>query len=48
MGAMEAIKLIAGLGQPLAGRLLMFDLRDVSIRQVDIQRNPACRVCGGA
>jgi len=46
MGAMEAIKLIAGLGQPLAGRMLSFDLRDCSFHQFRITRNPNCSVCG--
>ena len=31
-GAMEAIKVIAGLGEPLAGRLLMFDLARATCR----------------
>lgn len=48
LGAMEAIKLLAGFGRPLAGKLLMFDLRDMSVRQVEVQRDPRCRVCGGA
>ena len=46
-GAMEAIKLITGLGEPLAGRMLMFDLRDGTARRVAISRNPDCKVCGG-
>jgi len=46
LGAMEAIKVIARLGQPLAGQLLMFDLRDCTTRRVAVARNPLCRVCG--
>lgn len=46
-GAMEAIKIIAGLGEPLAGKMLLFDLRDGAVRRVAIARNPGCRVCGG-
>ena len=46
LAAMEAIKLIAGIGQPLAGRLLTFDLRDMSFRTIAIARRPDCRVCG--
>jgi molybdopterin-synthase adenylyltransferase len=46
LAAMEAIKLIAGLGQPLAGKLLTFDLRDMSFRTIAIARRPDCAVCG--
>jgi molybdopterin/thiamine biosynthesis adenylyltransferase len=48
LAAMESIKLIAGLGQPLAGRLLTFDLRDMSFRTIAIARRPDCTVCGPA
>ena len=47
MGAMEAIKLIAGLGEPLADRLLTYDLRNFTFRTVQIQRDPDCCCCGG-
>lgn len=47
LGAMEAIKIIAGLGQPLAGRLLTCDLRDMLFRVRTISKNPDCPVCGG-
>jgi molybdopterin/thiamine biosynthesis adenylyltransferase len=46
LAAMEAIKLIAGLAQPLAGRLLMFDLSDMSFRTIAIARRADCGVCG--
>jgi molybdopterin/thiamine biosynthesis adenylyltransferase len=46
MGAMEAIKLLAGFGKPLAGELLAFDLRDMTFRKYKIQRNPDCPECG--
>jgi molybdopterin/thiamine biosynthesis adenylyltransferase len=46
LGAMEAIKVLAGLGEPLAGRLLTLDLRDMSFRTVSLQRRPACSICG--
>jgi molybdopterin/thiamine biosynthesis adenylyltransferase len=46
LGAMEAIKLICGLGEPLLDRLLIFDLRDMRFRTVRTERRPACRVCG--
>jgi molybdopterin/thiamine biosynthesis adenylyltransferase len=45
LGAMEIIKVVAGLGEPLVGRLLMCDLRDMSFRRVTTKRNPNCPVC---
>lgn len=47
LGAMEAIKLLAGFGEPLAGRLLSCDLREMTFRVRSLQRNPDCPVCGG-
>ena len=41
----EALKLLAGIGQPLAGRLLMFDGRTASFDTLRIARDPACPVC---
>ena len=46
LAAMEAIKIIAGFGEPLSGRLLTFDLRDVRFRTIEIARRPDCAVCG--
>ncbi|MGL4554867.1 MAG: ThiF family adenylyltransferase [Gemmataceae bacterium] len=46
LGAVEAIKLLAGLGEPLAGRLLLGDLADMTFRRVSIDRDPGCAVCG--
>jgi molybdopterin/thiamine biosynthesis adenylyltransferase len=46
LGAMEAIKLITGIGEPLADRLLTFDLRDMRFRTVKTSRRPGCAVCG--
>jgi molybdopterin/thiamine biosynthesis adenylyltransferase len=46
LGAMEAIKLLAGLGEPLLGKLLICDLRDMSFRKVHLRRDPCCTVCG--
>jgi molybdopterin/thiamine biosynthesis adenylyltransferase/molybdopterin converting factor small subunit len=45
LGAMEAIKVLAGLGEPLLGKLLTCDLRDMSFRKATINRRPACPVC---
>jgi molybdopterin/thiamine biosynthesis adenylyltransferase len=46
MAAVEAIKLIAGLGEPTAGRLLTCDFATMTFRSLTIRRNPACAVCG--
>ncbi|MFO0844975.1 MAG: HesA/MoeB/ThiF family protein, partial [Gemmataceae bacterium] len=46
LGAVEAIKVLAGLGEPLAGRLLLGDLADMAFRRVAIERRPGCPVCG--
>ena len=47
LGAMEAIKIIAGLGEPLFGRLLTCDLKSMKFHQVHLRPNPNCPVCGG-
>jgi adenylyltransferase/sulfurtransferase len=44
--AIEAIKLLLGIGEPLVGRLLMIDTLDMSFRLLNVQKNPACPVCG--
>lgn len=46
LAAMEVIKLAAGLGGPLAGRLLNFDLRNMNFTTIAIARRPDCAVCG--
>ncbi|MCU0968778.1 MAG: molybdopterin-synthase adenylyltransferase MoeB [Rubrivivax sp.] len=45
MQAAEALKLLAGIGQPLAGRLLMLDARSMHWDEVRISRQPHCPVC---
>ena len=45
MGAMEAIKLIAGFGEPLNGQIVTIDLRSMQFRKLTIQRNPNCPAC---
>lgn len=45
LGAVEAIKLLGGFGEPLLGRLLVCHLRDMSLRTVRVSRNPRCPVC---
>ena len=47
LGAMEAIKVISGLGNPLSGRLLTLDMRDMRVRTLGIKRRSDCAVCGG-
>jgi len=42
----ETIKLLLGLGDPLAGRLLLFDALGMEFREVKIRRDPLCPVCG--
>jgi adenylyltransferase/sulfurtransferase len=44
--AIEAIKLILGVGEPLVGRLLMIDTLDMTFRTLNVQRDPNCPVCG--
>jgi adenylyltransferase/sulfurtransferase len=46
MQAMEAIKLVAGIGESLAGRLLLFDSRAQRWHEVRLSRDPHCAVCG--
>lgn len=45
LAAMEAIKVLTGLGAPLTNRLLLANLRDMTFRTVSIARNPGCAVC---
>ncbi len=44
--AAEALKILCGMGSQLAGRLLMLDGRSLSWTDIQIQRDPACPVCG--
>ena len=44
--AIEAIKLIVGIGEPLIGRLLHFDALKVKFRELNLRRDPHCPVCG--
>jgi molybdopterin/thiamine biosynthesis adenylyltransferase len=48
LAAMEAIKVLTGLGEPLLGRLLTADLRDMSFRTVKTLRQANCRICGAS
>jgi len=42
----EAIKLITGIGEPLAGRLMIYDALEMTYRTVRVQKDPDCAVCG--
>jgi rhodanese-related sulfurtransferase len=44
--ANEALKVILGIGEPLAGRLLLVEALSGSTREVYFKRDPACAVCG--
>jgi adenylyltransferase/sulfurtransferase len=44
--AMETIKLILGTGEPLVGRLLLFDALAMRFRELKLKNNPDCPVCG--
>lgn len=44
--ALEAIKLIVGIGRPLIGRLVLFDALEMEFSEVRIRRDPGCPVCG--
>lgn len=45
--ALEALKVLLGIGDPLWGRLLLFDALEMEWRTVRVPRDPACPVCGG-
>jgi len=44
--AVEAIKMLLGIGNPLVGRLLAYDALDESFRTFKVRRDPACPACG--
>tara|TARA_R110001583_G_scaffold73367_1_gene204233 strand:+ start:201 stop:950 length:750 start_codon:yes stop_codon:yes gene_type:complete len=44
--AMEAIKVISGVGKPLVGRLLILDAWEMQWREMKLARDPDCPVCG--
>jgi molybdopterin/thiamine biosynthesis adenylyltransferase/rhodanese-related sulfurtransferase len=44
--AMETIKLILGAGDPLVGRLLLFDALAMRFRELKLKKNPDCPMCG--
>jgi molybdopterin/thiamine biosynthesis adenylyltransferase/rhodanese-related sulfurtransferase len=42
----EAIKLLAGIGEPLLGRLMVYDALEMNYRSVKVRKDPNCAVCG--
>lgn len=47
MQAAETLKLVAGVGESLCGRLLLLDALSMNWRSIKLQRDKDCRVCGG-
>lgn len=46
--ATEAVKLLTGIGEPLVGRLLLYDALRMKFRDITLPRDPECPVCGDA
>ncbi len=46
--ATEAVKVVCGIGDPLVGRMLVFDALDMTFRTLKVRRNPSCALCGDA
>ncbi len=44
--ATEVVKLITGKGQPLVGRLLLYDALSMSFRELKLKKDPDCPICG--
>lgn len=44
--ATESLKVLLGIGEPLIGKLLLYDALDMSFQTVKLQKNPDCKVCG--
>ncbi|HET8660916.1 MAG TPA: rhodanese-like domain-containing protein, partial [Micromonosporaceae bacterium] len=42
----EAIKLLTGTGQPLVGRLMVYDALEMAYRAIKVRKDPSCAVCG--
>jgi sulfur-carrier protein adenylyltransferase/sulfurtransferase len=42
----EAIKLLTGIGEPLVGRLMVYDALEMAYRSVKVRKDPECAVCG--
>jgi adenylyltransferase/sulfurtransferase len=46
MQATEGIKLMTGIGEPMIGRMLLYDALDMSFTTIKVRKNPNCPVCG--
>jgi len=46
LGAIEVVKLLTGIGEPLAGTLLVMDLGSMQFRRMKVVRREGCPVCG--
>ena len=46
MAAVEVIKLITGIGEPLKNKMLWANLRTMNFRQLPVERRPDCKICG--
>ncbi len=44
--ATEALKLLLNIGDPLIGRLLLFNALDMTVETVKLKKNPRCKICG--
>ena len=44
--ALEALKVLAGFGEPLIGRMLLIDALNSRFRELKMRRDPECSVCG--
>jgi len=42
----EAIKLITGIGEPLLGRLMVYDALEMAYRKIKVRKDPDCAICG--
>ncbi|MDP9443725.1 MAG: adenylyltransferase/sulfurtransferase MoeZ [Actinomycetota bacterium] len=42
----EAIKLITGIGEPLLGRLIVYDALEMEYRKLAVRKDPGCAICG--
>src|SRR6185503_17707424 len=42
----EAIKVLTGIGEPILGRLMIYDALEMTYRQVKVRKDPECAICG--
>jgi adenylyltransferase/sulfurtransferase len=42
----EAIKLLTGIGEPLVGRLMVYDALEMSYNEIKVRKDPECAICG--